>query len=68
MTMHLLSTYCVQDPVLAPLQYTHIILFNPHDNLLKGSEMASDIPKVTHVVGGQAEKPDPPPFHCPVLL
>lgn len=25
--------------------------------------MARDVPKVTHVVGGQVEKPGPPRFH-----
>ena len=68
MTMHLLSTCCVQDPVSLSCLSTHIIVFNPHSNLLKGSEMASNVPEVIHVVGGWAEKPGLPPFHCPVLL
>lgn len=68
MTMHLLSTYCLQDSMWVPRPFMGVILLNPYKNPWKGSEMASDVPRVPQAVSGQAEKPGPPPFHSPLLL
>lgn len=50
-TIHLLSTYCVPDPVSVPCLYTHSVLFDCHIDILKGSEMSGEISKVSQQAG-----------------